>query len=220
MNASLLLAIATLALVVGPLLERVGRRLPALAALIDGATVGGIVVVSLMHLMPEAAAHVGWWAAVLLIVGMVLPLYTERWLTHRWQGWRITVGFLVLVLFVAHLLAEGAALASTANDKRLALATVLVVAGHNLPLGVVLWGQTRRRVGQSWSVVVLVGVGAITWFGPLVIPGESMFTASCSALLAGGLLHLVLQHEPIEASGRAVWRNVWSSLGAVAPRAC
>ena len=44
MNASLLLTIATLALVVGPLLERVGRRLPVLAALIDGATVGGIVI--------------------------------------------------------------------------------------------------------------------------------------------------------------------------------
>ena len=215
MNASLLLAIATLALVVGPLLERVGRRLPALAALIDGATVGGIVIVSLLHLMPEAAAHVGWWAAVLLMVGLVLPLYTERWLTHRWQGWRITVGFLVLVLFVLHLLAEGAALASTAHDKRLAMATVLVVAGHNVPLGVVLWGQTRRRVGAAWSVAVLVSVAAITWFGPLVIPGESKFTAACSALLAGGLLHLVLQHEPIEVAGRAVYRNVWSSLGAV-----
>ena len=57
MNATLLLAIATLALVVGPLLERVARKQPGLAALIDGATVGGILVVSVLHLLPEAGAH-------------------------------------------------------------------------------------------------------------------------------------------------------------------
>lgn len=217
MNASLLLAIATLALVIGPLLERMGRRLPALAALIDGATVGGIVVVALMHLMPESAAHLGWWAFLLFAVGLALPLLTEKLLVRSWQGWRITVGALVLVLFVGHLLVEGAALASTATNERLALATVLVVAGHNLPLGVLLWGQTKRRFGSAWSVAVLVAVGAITWFGPLVIPvSEGNFSAVCSAVLAGGLLHLVLQHEPhlhgVYSSAR---RNVWSAAGAV-----
>ena len=58
MNATLLLAIATLALVVGPLLEGVGRRLPALAAAIDGATVGGIVVLSVL---PQRQVRVWRW---------------------------------------------------------------------------------------------------------------------------------------------------------------
>ncbi len=129
LNASLLLAIATLALVVGPLLERAAKGQVRLAGLVDGLTVGGIVVVSLLHLMPESAAHLGLWAPLLLLIGIYLPLVTERALVNSWQGWRITVGALILVLFVAHLLVEGAALASTASDERLALATVLVVAG-------------------------------------------------------------------------------------------
>ena len=217
MNASLLLAIATLALVVGPLLERGARRRPRLAGLVDGLTVGGIVVVSLLHLMPESTAHLGLWAPLLLLLGLLLPLGTERLLHLRWQGWRITVGALIVVLFVGHLLVEGAALASTANNERLALATVLVVAAHNLPLGVLLWGQTKRRFGSSWSVVVLLSVGAITWFGPQLLPiEESTFSAFCSAILAGGLLHLVLQHESSEVSpADRPGRNAWAAVGAL-----
>jgi len=217
LNASLLLAIATLALVVGPLLERGARQRPRLAGLVDGLTVGGIVVVSLLHLMPESTAHLGLWAPLLLLLGLLLPLGTERLLHLRWQGWRITVGALIVVLFVAHLLVEGAALASTANNERLALATVLVVAAHNLPLGVLLWGQTKRRFGSSWSAVVLFSVGAITWFGPQLLPiEESTFSAFCSAILAGGLLHLVLQHESSEVSpADRPRRNAWAAVGAV-----
>ncbi len=216
MNASLLLAIATLALVVGPLLERAAKGQPRIAGLVDGLTVGGIVVVSLLHLMPESAAHLGLWAPLLLLIGLYLPLVTERALINSWQGWRITVGALILVLFVGHLLVEGAALASTASDERLALATVLVVAGHNLPLGVLLWGQTRRRFGRTWSMVVLGAVAAITWFGPLLPISSVTFSACCSALLAGGLLHLVLQHDatPAAPKERAL-RNLWGSIGAV-----
>jgi uncharacterized protein len=216
-NASLLLLIATLALVVGPALERLGRRVAGLAAVVDGATVGGIVIVSLLHLMPESAAHLGWWAPVLLLVGLALPVAAEKLLVGSWQGWRVSVGALVVVLFVAHLLAEGAALANTATDERLALATVLVVAGHNLPLGVLLWGTTKHRFGVAWSVAVLLAVAAITWV-PLLVPVSqgNNFTAACSALLAGGLLHLVLQHEPVLAANEdRRWRNLWASLGAV-----
>ncbi len=216
LNASLLLAIATLALVIGPLLERLARNQPRIAGLVDGLTVGGIVVVALLHLMPESTAHLGLWAPLLLLVGLYLPLITERALVKRWQGWRITVGALILVLFVAHLLVEGAALASTANNERLALATVIVVAGHNLPLGVLLWGQTRRRFGRAWSMVVIGAVAAITWFGPLLPINSLAFSAMCSALLAGGLLHLVLQHDsgPTEPADRAV-RSTWGAIGAV-----
>lgn len=239
MNASLLLAIATLALVVGPLLERFARRQAWLAGLVDGMTVGGIVVVSLLHLMPESTAHLGLWAIALLLLGLLLPWISERALAHSWQGWRISVGALILVLFIGHLLVEGAALASTANNERLALATVIVVAAHNLPLGVLLWGQTRRRFGPAWSVAVLAAVGAITWFGPLLLPlQESTFSAACSALLAGGLLHLVLQHDAAhgsiesdldhaghgdqaphaasERAGKAPARRAWAAVGAVA----
>lgn len=216
MNANLLLAIATLALVVGPLLERTARGQPRIAGMVDGMTVGGIVVVALLHLMPESAAHLGLWAALLMLIGLFLPLVTERALVKRWQGWRITVGALILVLFVAHLLFEGAALASTVNNERLAIATVLVVAGHNLPLGVLLWGQTRQRFGRAWSMVVIGAVAAITWFGPLMPISSPTFSALCSALLAGGLLHLVLQHDSAHhAPEDHARRNAWAAVGAV-----
>ena len=95
MHATLLLSIATLALVVGPFLDRMGRRLPVLAALIDGATVGGIVVLSVLHLLPEAGAHLGWWALLWFAVGLVLPSAAERLMVRTGDTWRLTSGFLV-----------------------------------------------------------------------------------------------------------------------------
>ena len=219
MNPTLLLVIATLALVVGPLLDRVGRRLPALAAWIDGATVGGIVVVAFIHLLPEAGAHLSWWTLVLFTVGLVLPTIGERLLHERGQGWRFGMGGLVLVLLLLHEVIESAALASKAYDERISLATLLVVVGHRLPLGLFLWGQARRRLGLAWSTAVLGFVAGASLLGPMLVPerfrhGE--FSAVLSALLAGGLLHLVLQHKPSlgRSAGESRKLNAWSAIGA------
>ncbi len=217
MNETILLAIATLALVVGPVLHHFGRPIPWLSQLVDGATVGGILVVSLVHLMPEAGAHLGLIALVLFALGLILPSYAERMLERSHHGLRLTVGVLVAVLFVIHELIESAALASKASDARLGLATLLVVVGHRLPLGLLLWGHTRRRIGSVWSSIILLLVVAATWFGPELAPtGEGEFSAVLSALLAGGLLHLVLQHGPPQARNYPrIWSNFWSSLGLI-----
>ncbi|MCC7014975.1 MAG: permease [Planctomycetes bacterium] len=198
MNPTLLLAIATLALVVGPLFDKLARSVPLVPALVDGATVGGIVVVSFLHLMPEAGAHLGWWALVLMALGLVLPMFAERLLAHGNESLKLPVGVLVVVLLLTHEVIESAALASKANEERVGIATLLVVVGHRLPLGLLLWGHTKQRFGSVWSVAALLAVASMTWFGPVLVPLESAttFTAVLSALLAGGLLHLVLQHAP------------------------
>ena len=145
----------TLALVVGPMLERMGRKLPAVAALIDGLTVGGIVTVSLFELMPEAGAHLGWWALVLFVLGLCLPLAAERALVKS-SNLRASVGVLVLLLFVAHIVIEGAALVSKSYDERVGLATLVVVVGHRLPLAALLWGQASRRYGRAIAMATLL----------------------------------------------------------------
>ena len=218
MHPTLLLAIATLALVVGPLLDRVGRRLPALAAWIDGATGGGIVVVAFVHLLPEAGAHLGVWTLLLFAVGLILPTVGERLVRETGQGMRFGVGGLVLVLLLVHEVIESAALASKAHDERIGLATLLVIVGHRLPLGLFLWGHARRRLGLAWAAVVLGSVAAASFVGPHLVPErfrEGGFSAVLSALLAGGLLHLVLQHRPplgrFEHEPRK--RNAWSAVG-------
>ncbi len=222
MNATLLLVIATLALVVGPLLSRVGRRLPGLAAAIDGATVAGIVVLAFVHLLPEAGAHLSWWALVLFAVGLLLPTLGESVLLHQAaQSWRFSVGGLVVVLLLLHEVIESAALASKAYDERISLATLLVIVGHRLPLGLFLWGHARRRLGLAWSTAVLAFVAAASLFGPLLVPEpfrEGGFSAVLSALLAGGLLHLVLQHPPALGAFEHLPRrlNAWSAAGALA----
>ena len=217
MNPTLLLAIATLALVVGPLFDKLARRVPVVPALIDGATVGGIVVVSLLHLMPEAGAHIGWWALVLLAVGLVLPVFAERLLASSTGNLKLPLGALIVILFMTHELIESAALATKANEERVGIATLLVVVGHRLPLGLLLWGQTKRRFGATWSLVTLAAVASFTWFGPVLVPvaAEGTFTAVLSALLAGGLLHLVLQHAPAsehQHENEGV-RHAWSAVG-------
>ena len=218
MNPTLLLAIATLALVVGPLLDRLARRVPMLPALIDGATIGGIVVLSFFHLMPEAGAHLGFWALVLLALGLLLPVWAERMLANGGESLKLPVGVLVVLLLVAHELIESAALASVVNEERVGIATLLVVVGHRLPLGLLLWGQTKRRFGRVVAVVALLLMASLTWFGPQLVPvSEGTFTAVLSALLAGGLLHLVLQHAPASehTHEHEHERHFWAGLGAV-----
>lgn len=219
MHPTLLLTIATLALVVGPLLGRLGSRLPGIAAAIDGATVAGIVVVAFLHLLPEAGAHLGWWTALLFGLGLLLPALAEGRL-HRLgsDSWSFTVGGLVLVLLLLHVVVESAALASRANEQRIGVATLLVIVGHRLPLGLVLWGHTRKRMGLYWSLALLGTLAAATFLGPSLVPerfkhGE--FSAVLSALLAGGLLHLVLQHRPSLGAGAVsrARRNLHSTLG-------
>lgn len=222
MNATLLLVIATLALVVGPLLERVGRRWPSVAAWIDGATVGGIVVVAFVHLLPEAGAHLSAWAALWFLLGLMLPTLGERLMHLQAQSWRFSLGALVVVLLIVHEVIESAALASRAEsyDANITIATLLVIVGHRLPLGLFIWGQTRARFGLFWSVAALGFLAAASLAGPLLVPerfrhGE--FSAVLSALLAGGLLHLVLQHRPhLDARGVGPRRlNAAAALGAV-----
>lgn len=218
MNPTLLLAIATLALVVGPLLDRLARRVPLLPALIDGATIGGIVVLSFFHLMPEAGAHLGFWALVLLALGLLLPVWAERMLASGGESLKLPVGVLVVLLLVAHELIESAALASVVNEERVGIATLLVVVGHRLPLGLLLWGQTKRRFGRVAAVLTLLAMASLTWFGPQFVPvSEGTFTAVLSALLAGGLLHLVLQHAPASehTHEHESERHFWAGLGAV-----
>jgi uncharacterized membrane protein YraQ (UPF0718 family) len=217
-NPTLLLAIATLALVVGPLLDRISRRVPFLPALIDGATIGGIVVLSFFHLMPEAGAHLGWWALLLLALGLLLPIWAERLLAAGGESLKVPVGVLVVLLLVTHELIESAALASKVNEERVGLATLLVVVGHRLPLGLLLWGQTKRRFGRMGAALALLAMASLTWFGPLFVPiSEGTFTAVLSALLAGGLLHLVLQHAPASehTHEHEHERHFWAGIGTV-----
>jgi uncharacterized membrane protein YraQ (UPF0718 family) len=214
-NATLLLAIATLALVVGPFLEVVARRLPGLAAMLDGATVGGIVVISIFHLLPDAGAHLGWWAFFWLAAGLVLPTVAERLMVKTFRGWKVVIAAAVLGLFLIHEVLESAALVSKANDERVGLATLLVVVGHRLPAGLLLWGHTRRSFGVVGSAVALALVAATIWFVPPLIPVELEFAGLLSALLAGGLLHLVLQHRPMFElpAMRPAAHNAWSAAG-------
>jgi hypothetical protein len=227
LNPTLILAIATLALVAGPLFERVSRRLGPVAAIVDGATVGGIVVVALLHLLPDAGEHLGAWTLALAALGFALPVAAERALAHASRTWRLSVDALVLLLFLAHEVTESAALASrAAGDARSGVATLLVVVGHRLPLGLLLWARARERFGASISVLVLALVAAATWFGPALVPaGDAEVNAVLAAVLAGGLMHLVFEHGPSEHDHGAHHRqderdraahNAWSAAGALA----
>jgi uncharacterized membrane protein YraQ (UPF0718 family) len=63
---------------------------------------------------------------------------------------------------------------------------------------------------------VIAVVVAATWFGPFVIPNEGFYSGACSALLAGGLVHLVIQHStPLHVGLSERRRNFWSGVGAI-----
>ncbi len=180
-----LLALAAMAVLVGPALASVGARSRGLQSWIDGfalALVGGICLVSIL---PHAVEALGLAGLGLLALGAVLP-----WLLHRASrrsAWSIG---LVATALGLHVVFDGAVLSVESGDRGLAWAVV----SHRLPVGFALVVAARGSLRMAWLLGGACVVGTIAGFaaGPAVIAvlpaGASV---ALEALVAGALLHVV-----------------------------
>jgi len=204
------LAVSVAGLFAGPALAALGRARGAgalAAATTSGLALGLVPIVVAMHLLPHAAASLGWPALALATGGFALLFLIDR-ISHR--GGKKGAGGLglaqsvVLPALALHALTDGATLAAAlaasgrgggAVDSSLALALIV----HRLPEGLFLATVFLPHVGLR-GVLARVGLlAAATIVGALA--GQSLLAHVPEAVVdgvvafgLGALLHVVL-HE-------------------------
>jgi len=205
------------ALFAGPLLLWAVGRSRSWRALGDGfvlVLVGGLC---LLVLLPEALHEVGAWGALAALLGFFIPTWGEKFLTkgHHAHPLFFVPGSILLVI---HAAVDGGALALTGEvhahhghegpDSDLALYAALLA--HRLPVGLLIWSAIGQARGTLWAFGGLCVLAAATVVGFLATPElPPALGAYLAAVLAGGLLHVVLHHEPCPGEER------WGALGAL-----
>lgn len=205
-----LLLLSTVALFLGPLLQRSLRWAKAAMAALDGFVLLLVVGIILGRLIPSAYSAAGWPSLPLAVLGYLAVRQVER--MHHVGGQRahkvaVVLGLLGLAM---HEFLDGLALAlghadhEHTADALLPLAIVL----HRIPVGLSVW-WLLRRLGTGWSVFGLMGIAAATALGYGV--STEFFAHSggvgiglFQSVVAGALLHVVV-HEQQDQSGKHVF---------------
>ncbi len=160
--------------------------------------------IALLHLLPEAIAEAGWLALGAAAAGFLGPFLIERLLPRRTphaDDATLVVGYLAVLL---HQAGEGTAVASLARAGELGPTIVLAIAGHTVPLAMVVAIQAlehgRGPKSPLRAALALLGCALATVGGALslgLVGATRIATVKpwLLAAVAGLLLH-ALSHAP------------------------
>lgn len=210
----LLLSFAMLG--VGPLLYRVLETRERARSFLNGFVLISVTGLVAFFVLPEVAAHVGGWAIVAALGGLLSPILLERLAgvgsrkTHA-----LTLG-LALFGLVLHTALDGMVLAgdhASMHGAGLALAVAL----HRLPVGLTVWALVKPRFGlvAALSVLGMVGVGTLGGFfaaGTHTPFLEGAGVGLFQAFVAGSLLHVILHHPAAGHTDEGRWQ-IGEALG-------
>ena len=224
MSSLLALTLAVLALLIGPAMTGFFGHRARLLALLDGfvlAMVGGLCLV---NLLPEAYAAIGPWAFGVALLGLLLPQLAEHRIERHEHGEPIGLLLLAVVGLSLHHAVDGASLAvdpdalnGAHGQARLAVALAIIL--HQLPVGLFVWWSLQPKWGGRMATVVLLALAALTGVGYLLAHNlhelsHGVTAGVITALLSGGLLHIVSGHGALAGSGHA--HRSLAGLGALA----
>ncbi|UQA61108.1 ZIP family metal transporter [Polyangium aurulentum] len=194
-----------------------GRR--AMPGIRTFATVAAASI-ALLHLLPEAIEDAGWGTLGAAAAGFFVPALLERIGPGHEAGARRTTAATLWMAYAAvlvHQMAESAAVASLARAGELSAAIVLAIAGHTVPLAMVVairvLEMRRPEEATSWraAVLALVGLALATMVGGLsgdVLGGERVgpikpwLIAGVAGLLLHAVSHEMRPHEARSLRGR------------------
>jgi hypothetical protein len=236
LDPHLALALALAALVAGATLAALLARATRLFAALDGFVLAVVAGLCAGSLLPDALGLLGTWAIPLAIVGFLGPLLAERRL-HRHQPGETPVVLLgALAALLVHEALDGVGLAvdgshshgvvEAAHDHHEAAATggslTLAILAHRLPVGLLVWWSVEPTLGRRAMIAVLGAMAAATTGGFFLAERLEAFAQGSGAgvvhaLLAGALLHVVLDHGPEPKAGAAPASalRAWAGVGAV-----
>jgi uncharacterized membrane protein YraQ (UPF0718 family) len=199
------LIISFLPLIAAPLLCWLCTKTATLAQLMDGflfVAIGGLIV---SGVLPQAWLNGGWPVVLFLLLGLLLPVLSERILHHVGEVHRVAL-ILGISGLLLHAITDGAALSQGSGvpigegehlgGDLLSMSVLL----HRLPIGLTIWWLVYPQFGlwAASSVLGVIGLGTLLGFAfapgimePLSTEGMAYF----QAFVAGSLVH-VLYHRP------------------------
>lgn len=209
------------------LASRLGDRAEGIAVGI-GFSVGTMLLLALVELLPEAARAGSWWSAlaagalgavVVAALHLVVP-HTHLVQEHqRADAPLVTTSLLVAVGLVLHDLPEGFALATGyLAAPRVGLVTALAIALHNVPeqfvMGLPATLTRDRRLLVTMAVLAAVAepIGAV--IGLLAVGVAPGANGLLVAFAAGAMAYVAL-HELVPLA-RRYGRSSWFAGGLVA----
>lgn len=212
MESWITLALAAGALTAGPLLALLPWRQARVHASIDGFVLVMVAGLCLVSLLPEAFEEIGAWALPLAAAGFFLPHLAESRLHHHHHGESAAILGLAAVGLLVHGALDGATLAvgqgfhGDAAEEGAAVGLAVVL--HRLPVSLFLWWTARPKLGDRLTWLLLAGLAGATFLGFAVSEILAPWTHGAvggvlHALLAGGLLHVVLDHHTADSPRRA-----------------
>ena len=164
----------------------------------------GSAAIAILHLLPEAIAEAGWLTVAAAAAGFFVPFLIERLAPKQAahvDGPTLVMGYVAVLL---HQAGEGTAVATLARAGELGPTIVLAIAGHTVPLAMVVAIQALEHVAGSKSKFVaalaLIGCATATVAGALsldFVGATRLATVRpwLVAAVAGLLLH-ALSHAP------------------------
>jgi uncharacterized membrane protein YraQ (UPF0718 family) len=210
MSPSLALVLSVAVLGLGPLLAALLERKASLRAALDGFVLVMVGGLCLLFLLPHAYEVLGGWSFPIALLGLLVPAVSEHRLQHSAQrGASRTFMAVAMLGLLIHSAVDGAALvvgpeadhghghAHGGHETSLEIALAIVV--HRLPVGLLVWSAVPPLLGKRWAVAALGALIGATGLGFFLSPqlhglSTAWSASTVEALLAGGLLHVVLDH--------------------------
>ena len=194
-----LLLISSLALFVGPILQRSFRWVGAALAALDGFVLLLVLGIVLGLILPHAYEAAGWPALPLAVVGYLAVRKIERLKHVGGQRAHKVAVVLGLLGFALHEFLDGLALAMGQGEHASEALLPLAIVLHRVPIGLSVW-WLLRRLGSAWSIAGLTLVALATVLGYCVSQQISGHVGGPAlgvfqSLIAGALLHVVLHEE-------------------------
>ncbi|HLD45796.1 MAG TPA: ZIP family metal transporter, partial [bacterium] len=200
------------ALFLGPLINAMFRGQRFVRDTIEGFTLVMIILLVAMYILPHTVHDVGFWAVVMLLIGMFLPSVFEKTYVRLASHVHYATIFVVMLGFATHAFLDGVALVTPSSicsidaEHSVSMLPIAVLL-HRLPEGLAIWTLIRPWYGNRRAILMLLisaisTVAGVTSGSLLIshIPHEPF--GFFEALIAGLLLHILFhRHDPYEPSG-------------------
>ncbi len=192
------LILSTAALLLGPICYGLFRSVPLVRRVLDAVVALTIGVIIVVHIVPEAWSHAGYWTLAALLPGLAFPAIIERLLRRAHEtAHRLIVALAGLGLLL-HAIVDGIGLLAGTHHG-VAWAIIL----HRLPVGIAIWWSVRPVLGAPVAILSLVLITLATASGYFVADQAAAITEATSlallqAFIAGSLVHVVIfgvQHK-------------------------
>lgn len=186
----LLLSLAML--FAGPLLFSWFSGSHAIARKLDRVIVFVLVIMVIVLLVPEIIGPLGAWAALLLLLGYLLPGILEKLVTRAAETMHLYSLYFALAGLLLHAMLDGAGLAGSELHDSGGLAVAIIL--HRFGVGLMLWMIIQPVFGSRVAWMSLVGMAAATVLGfefserLLPLAGDRVIVGM-QAVIIGTIIH-------------------------------